>query len=319
MFFPGEFTFNQPWGEDNFIQHLPPKYDKIKQPDYRINVQRVAHITHYDRAERIISSGLKFQAQPKSGSKGYSYIINDAGTFTPIDNSMFIPCSGYFSWWGIERNVYENPDDKDLMKTCKDLGVSFKPSYLFRSNSMYGTVKLSLEFTNLLDSYVCSFQGEKKLVRYKRGGTLRYGKEVCYVIMVCVFENGEDPLPIFPNLDDLSNLVIKQSASYFYIGSIKKSVPVSWDHYVFALYYPNNHPTKCLTLNPFDVKITEAKHDKTFCHLVIRNYVPICPDYEKFEIPLKDLQDMLNKQQIQTIPSQEKKQKKEESKSEDNY
>lgn len=60
MLFPGEFTFNQPWGKDDFLQHLPPECNKIKQPDYRINVQRVPHITYYDRAEKIISSGLKF-------------------------------------------------------------------------------------------------------------------------------------------------------------------------------------------------------------------------------------------------------------------
>ena len=87
---------------------------------------------------------------------------------------------------------------------------------------------------------------------------------MCYVIVVCVFENGKDPLPIFPNLDDLSNLVIKQSASYFSGGPIKEGVYVSWDHYVFALYYPNNHPTRSLTLSLFDVEITEANMTKSF-------------------------------------------------------
>ena len=87
---------------------------------------------------------------------------------------------------------------------------------------------------------------------------------MCYVIVVCVFENGKDPLHIFPNLGDLSNLVIKQSASYFSGGPIEGGVYVSWDHYVFALYYPNNHPTRSLTLSLFDVEITEANMTKSF-------------------------------------------------------
>lgn len=65
------------------------------------------------------------------------------------------------------KKCNENPDGKDLMKTCKEFGVSFRPSHLFGSNSMYGTVKLSLEFIDLLNSYVCSIPGQKNLSTIK--------------------------------------------------------------------------------------------------------------------------------------------------------
>ena len=172
---------------------------------------------------------------------------------------------------------------------------------------MYGTVKLSLDFQSLCSSYVESIApGQQEHLLFKVGGTLRYKKEVCYVIVVCVAKDGVDPLPDFPNLDDLSNLRIRQPISYFSGGPIPQGgVGVSWDHYVFALYYPNDHPTKTLTLDPFVVTITGVEHYKYrddgsyyeprtpgLCHLVNRNRdLHVCPDYNMYRntpIPLED-------------------------------
>ena len=321
VFFPKEFTFDQPWGKDDFRIDLPDKCSVINQPDYYVNVQRVAHITHFESAKSIISSGFKFQAKQKRGDKGYSYICqttdrdgdHDLEKFNPIDNSTFItPCPGYFSWWGIEITNY--PDRKDFDAKCQELNIKSKPSSLFASDSMYGPVKLSLDFEHLCDSYVQSIApGQKKYLLYKIGGTLRYKKEVCYVIVVCIAKDGVDPLPDLPNLDDLSKLSIRQSSSYFWGGPIPKGgVGVSWDHYVFALYYPDNHPTKTLTLDPPKVEITGVQHgnykgDGSFyepkrpglCHIVNRNYhIDTCPDCEMFlkkSIPLSELQEIQKK------------------------
>ena len=321
MFFPGEFTFDQPWGIDDFRIDLPDECSVLRQPQYRLNVQRVTHITHCITARKIISSEFQFQAKPKTGDRNYSYLCentdrgenHDDGRFIPIDDSRFIPCNGHFSWWAIETTDY--PDMRDIIETYQKLGVNFKPSSLFTPDSMYGTVKLSLDFQTLRSSYVQSIApGQLSNVRYKVGGTLRYKKEVCYVIVVCVAKDGVDPLPDFPNLDDLSNLSIKQSSSYFYGGPIPQGgVGVSWDHYVFALYYPNDHPTKTLTLDPIVVTITGVEHYKYrddgsyyeprtpgLCHLVNRNRdIHVCPDYNKYRntpIPLEDLQSMHQRQ-----------------------
>ena len=328
MFFPKEFTFDQPWGVDDFKIHLPEKCSVLRQPDYRINVQRVAHITHYNRARDIISSGVQFRAQPKTGDRGYSYLCqnadrgenHDRGTFVPINDSEFIPCPGYFSWWAIE--ITNDPDMTDIFETYQKLGVKFKSSSIFAPDSMYGTVKMSLDFRSLISSYVNSIaRGQLHNVRYKVGGTLRYKREVCYVIVVCVAIDNEDPLPDYPNLNDLSNLVIRQPNSYFWGGPIPQGgVGVSWDHYVFALYYPNNHPTKTLTLDPFAMDITGVEHYKYrangsyyeprnpgLCHLVNRNRdIPVCPDYQIYRntpIPLENLQTMLKHQKDEILQS----------------
>lgn len=315
VFFPKEFTFNQPWGSDDYQLHLPPKYQALQQPHVCLNVTHVELVTHYVNLEKIFKgSEFTFKANPKQGDKNYSYVRddNDPTLFRSIDKSINLICDGYFSWWSIKVN--EEPYDIDIIKTYAQLEVIPRTSFLFdEGSSMYGTVKMTVDFQGLIHYYAESIApGQKEKIHYKVGGTLRYQKEVCYVIIVCVFKDDIDPLPDFPTLDNLSNLIIRQPYNYFEIRN-GDNISVSWDHYVFALYFPPNDDTTevpSFTIDPLVMTIagvqhykyradgSYSKHNKPgMCHLVNRNRnIQVCPDYQKFQtskIPWTEVADKL--------------------------
>ena len=322
VFFPEVFTFNQPWGFDDYRLHLPPKYQLLQQPRLCLNFKAVEHVTHYINLQDIYNGfRFTFKANPKRGDKNYSYVNDDKDPtlFHSIDKAINVICDGYFSWWSIK--VIENPYDVSIMKTYEQLEMIPRASFLFdEGSSMYGTVKITMNFDRLIYYYAESIApNQKEKVRYKVGGTLRYQKEVCYVIIVCVFKDGKDPLPDFPTLNDLSNLVIRQPYNYFIIRD-RDNISVSWDHYVFALYFPPNDDPKeqpSFTVDPYAVNITGVEHryykangsykagKPKPCHLINRNHDIIeCPDYEKFikqGIPLTEFIEKLDTTKINLV------------------
>ena len=168
----------------------------LQQPRVCLNFTHVEHVTHYIDLQKIYNnSGFTFKANPKRGDKNYSYISddNDPTLFHSIDNLI---CDGYFSWWSIK--VIEKPNNIDIRKTYEQLEVIPKASSLFNEgSSMNGTVKMTVDFQGLIHYYAESIApGQKEKIHYKVGGTLRYQKEVCYVIIVCVFKDDIKPDPL---------------------------------------------------------------------------------------------------------------------------
>ena len=81
----------------------------------------------------------------------------------------------------------------------------------FHNCTMCGAIKFSISLQDLIDTYIESIVPcQQSNLLYKKVGTLWYGTEYCYVIIVCVAKDGIDPLPQFSTLQDLSDLVIKQ-------------------------------------------------------------------------------------------------------------
>ena len=168
MFCPGGFTLQQPWGKSD-----PP------QPNFEIPLDengRIMHITHFDAAEAIIRSGYK--AQQKKASCRYTYVYDKHTKKFITGKEKCLLYDGYYSWWSIE--LYDKEYDPDSLRS------QGSKSFLFDKFSMYGTVKLSLKLCDLIESYAKSQGKRTKDVRYKVGGTLRYRREVCYVIVICV-------------------------------------------------------------------------------------------------------------------------------------
>ena len=304
VFFPNEFTFDQPWGEDPITNHLPPCYHNLQEPltlNLREIPHNVAHITHYENAKQIISSGFKINAFPKRGSnRDYSYRfvnrkdrkIKEINDVTPL-----IPYDGFFSWWSIELN-----QDHDHLDYKNINGVGCYTSFLFdKDQSKYGHVKFSMKFNDLISNYAQSRGESSKNVLYKVGGTLHYQREVCYVIIVCVTDDAQELTRLHDA--DLSKLVISHPYNFFKGGQLPGSVNTSWDHYVFALYYPKHHPMKTLTLDPCMVTISEVKNHQ-MCLYAIRNQIP-CPDTH-ISIDIKALKEQ---QKIKKIKKAKKAKK----------
>ena len=305
MFFPRVFTFDQPWGDDNFIRHLPQRYQDLTQPNFELPLdddRRVMHITHFDAAKAIITSG--YIAQQKAEDE-YTYIYDQTSEKYIKVQEMYLLYDGYYSWWFIELNDQEyNPGPLGN----NEFGVIPRKSFLFEIFSMYGTVKLSLKLNDLVKRYAESRSKHTKNVCYKKGGTLRYTKEVCYVIIVCV--DTDDKLSHLETIDESQSLEIKQPYSFFYQGGLPHGVSVSWDHYAFALYYPRK---ETLELGKKEIDVCSVEHfgfnsngsynesllqTKTHkCFQIIRKKEDECPDYKKFKnkIPIDELKDLLSR------------------------
>ena len=303
VFFPRVFTLQQPWGDDNYTIHLPTEYRDLTQPNFNIPLdenRRVMHITHFKAAKAIIKSGYK--AQQKISEDGYTYVYDESSNRYITEQETCLLYDGYYSWWSIKLNDDEyNPGPLGN----NDHGVNSSTSFFFKNYSMYGTVKLSLKLRDLIECYATSRSKDSKKVLYKVGGTLRYTKEVCYVIIVCV--DTDDKLSALETIDKSQSLVIKQPYSFFYGGGLQQSVAVSWDHYAFALYYPEQETLKiCIEkvhlVEHYCFKST-GLYDETLlqnrthiCFHKLRRGQSECPDCVKFKdkkIPIDDLVKLL--------------------------
>ena len=103
----------------------------------------------------------------------------------------------FIKWWAIEVNQ-EQQNINNFLENSKaeDYGIKIYSSSLFKPYSMYGTLKMSLDFEHLDQFYADSIAPDQyHNIFIKVGGTLCYKKEVCYFIVVCVTIYGNDPLP----------------------------------------------------------------------------------------------------------------------------
>ena len=80
-------------------------------------------------------------------------------------------CSGYFSWWSI------NTADSPITKTIHS------PSHQSKNESIYGTVKFSINFEQIVKLYLESYNMFR--VRNKRVLYIRK-EEHCDITMKCV-------------------------------------------------------------------------------------------------------------------------------------
>ena len=195
--------------------------------------------------------------------------------------------SGYFSWWSIDST--EIPPPRGLLS----------PSRQFSRESNYGKIKFSIKFDQIEKSYIKSYtfsDSDQHKILYKRGGTLRYKKEVCYVIIVCIEINGKDPFPELP-----TNMTTKSTDTFL----IKRpsSNSDSWDTYAFAFHFPTN---KTFFLDPQDVNISAVKHP--ICLKTIREKLSRCPDeILSIESCIETLKRKQRKQRAPPSPSSSQK------------
>ena len=175
------------------------------------------------------------------------------------DENLFPGC---YSWWSIDHNHYLSPSS------------NYYYSDLFTSLSRYGNVKFSGYIIQLLQYYQEAYDVDPlPHVQFRCGGTLRYKKEICKVVIVCTntYPLPEDEFPII--WDDILydkngrvadiepfKVVIKNGIS----GDRHMPLFYSWDTYAFGFYFPNkNYRLRCPKSENFER--SEVEHYDESC------------------------------------------------------
>ena len=188
--FYNQYVQHHPWGD------RPRPYNHEGFP---LSVSRLCHTTHREQADKIMANKFRFTPNHKYGK---TYDLN-AGQ--PIGESYFcdqsaIPKSdrecyeyihpsgklfpGYYSWWGLVFD-HDHVGMESLVSELR-LFLANPPPYLkLPPQSIYGGNAFTIDFTNLLESYGSSRGCKQNEICLKIGGTLRYKREIGYVVIVC--------------------------------------------------------------------------------------------------------------------------------------
>ena len=207
VLFPNQFTTIYPKGGD------PIPLDVLR--DTEVPIYNLVHVTHNDdyRGIRKNPAMYEFKARKKFGKDFYhdkgmprwgSYkSIKDGAKFKRIvpEETVF---PGFYSWWGIHPRrecTSKIAVEIDRMKEVRK--TAYVANYLKKEpESIYGNHGFVCSFKNVIGSYAQSRDTETANVVLRKGGTLRYTKEICYVIIVSIGED-EHVLtefdPLLPN------------------------------------------------------------------------------------------------------------------------
>ena len=248
-------------------------------------IRYLSHITHDKEADGINQQEevFVFKAKAKWGKcpcKLDGFPLGE--TFKEVDENKFehIPFGksvfpGQLSWWGINmHNIEETPEgirfNTALEKAKKDTKSLFPPVPGYFDNppqSRYGNKEFVIPFRNLMNSYKLSrTEGD---VYLKLGGTLRYKKEVCYVVIVATKDDtdvirlpsvhGRQPFIHNGCINEDGKLNEDETTPCFAIKHLFNDA--TWETLVFAFYFPDPHisqPKKPDTLQEID-------HETKFC------------------------------------------------------
>lgn len=200
VFYPGEFTTRYPQGHRE-LQNLD-------LADLSIPIEKLSHVTHNTEAEAVYGERLErynFIAKSKVG-KGYILDGSPIGeSFKYVgqgheasyqyiqrdEQNPLLP--GKYSWWGISTGDWLGRDDSAVFRrACANVPNNYKAGYLMEPpESRYGNNEFKVDLAHLLQSYQRA-RGDPELpddqgppIYLKKAGTLRYKKEICFVIVVC--------------------------------------------------------------------------------------------------------------------------------------
>ena len=271
----------------------------------------MSHVTH-NREARGIKASLSdrgvytFKTKQKLGKEyiedgrplGESYVpINDKEEYLyrrVPGTEPVLP--GYYSWWGVSLCKWEAQEVKEAVFNLKQQGTEVANYLKVPPESTYGNNEFVVTLSDIIQYYSYSRRnrGHGNIDIYlKVGGTLRYKREICYVIIVCT-KMDEDLLSQFPymksdqqapidlcGLVDPSGKVINpmavpifrpQNVVNYYIGN-----SFSWEGVAFAFYFPQKD--KAL-LCPKDSSTSERKIEHSFCTIKypLDKYTWRCPN-----------------------------------------
>lgn len=268
VYYPKKLVTHFPWGKcKREKSHRPQQIWKISHITHKKNVADMDKGTHYcfTAAKKYGKCGYKVT----DGSPlGESYRCDlkcsapKAETkYTSITKDQLVLPDGYYIWWGTSTGP---------------------------SSSMYGSEKLTTNFKSVLGKFKYGQTSDPNAdVFFRVGGTLRYRKEICYVIVVHT-ERASAEIKALPPLKndthfklkgflDANGRVVDWKATPAFTS--KSYSNGSYDHFAFAFYFSDGDNP--LRLEKSKVEKTQVKH--TQC---IRSFLPEgakkwrCPDIQ---------------------------------------
>ena len=285
--FYNQYVQHHPWGE------RPRPYNHEGLP---LSVSRLCHTTHREQADTIEANMFRFTPNPKYGKTydlnagqplGESYFCVQSAIPEPdrkcyerippigeLSPGKLFP--GHYSWWGLVPGVRLRLDNPPLY-------LKSPPE------SMYGGHSFTIGFADLLESYHSSRGCTKSGICLKIGGTLRYKREIGYVVIVCTTNKRDRetlekydpitkaPFAIFdPNglVNDDGIVVDLDAEPTFTTRYVNASD--SYETLSFAFFFPESQDFRC---SEDTIERQPIKHD--FC---IRTKSPghgekwVCPD-----------------------------------------
>ena len=118
-------------------------------------------------------------------------ITGDTGYRIRIETADEAVLPGFYIWWSIHVDNADNPLH-DIPQYIHRLSIPF----IDPPQSRYGSVRISTSSLHLLQRYQVGFVNNVHYSRlqFRNGGTLRYMREICCVVIVCAVDhfNGAD-------------------------------------------------------------------------------------------------------------------------------
>ena len=267
-------------------------------------------MTHDAEVKQIRKYGdFRFLARQKLGkdfsdtSWGISYRFERSYVEIPPDKPVF---PGYYSWWGIypQQDYFRVQDGGEhftspaqMTSMIEDFKseeeVIYVPDYLKeKPDSMYGNHAFSCNFPALLSAYAKSRSSEVAKICIRKGGTLRYTKEICYILVICI-DASEDRKelsefePLQPmtkqvhtnGLIDANGKIIDATAiptfnpehivTYIYDKGVKERKRYSYETIAFAFYFPENR--SIMSIVPTCTYEGTIDHSNKYCKKTVRN------------------------------------------------
>ena len=210
VLFQNDFNPCHPWG-DAPLQWQFRHYNELL--NITVPLHTLVHVTHNTEAQEIRREFMfQFQAKQKVGKRlslaGGTFRVDaqemcfdpNMEVYTPIpDTEPVFP--GYYSWWGIDCSVipdcafFTSPHKiATALERLNQEGIrAYVPGYLKEDpESIYGNNAFSCNFRDLLKVYAASRHYDVRNICIRKGGTLRYRKEICYVLIICIDQDEEE-------------------------------------------------------------------------------------------------------------------------------
>ena len=204
VFFPNRFTVDERSGKaPDMFPDYPEELNGISVP-----IEYLTHVTHDEKASEICQDEddyFEFKVRKKLGKTRVYYDGRSCGdSFRPsqvsvgyffqiTDRDAVFP--GYYSWWSVYLGYTPLPRGiQGVLDRIKEEQrfTTFVPDYLnVNPHSRYGNHAFVCRFEHLLTAYAKARHVAIDNIYIRKGGTLRYELEICYVLIICT-DNDED-------------------------------------------------------------------------------------------------------------------------------